>query len=201
MILLSQLRDPERRDFSDLFGAPPGTVWLTLKRLESPDFALAKQRTLEAIFSARKGRTALAAYGFDKPDETGAYLDATDADTMTGIGLIIGAVEIGMLAVAGIEGIQQEVERDGRVVVEPAEVSRANLAMLMRQESVRERFMRAVEELERILVIEKKGFGPSPPGSSQAEETSDPNIVSDAETPTPPAAATSAAPEENFARR
>lgn len=199
MIVLTQLRGAERKDFSDVFAAPPESVWLTIRRLESPDFALARRRTYEAIAAAKNGRDALAAYGFDKPDDDGAYLDVAHSDTMTGVGLIIAAVEIGMLAIGRIEGIEQQVDRDGVTVTEPAEVNRANLAMLMRQESCRQRFMRHAEELQRIFVVEKKGSGASPPGSSQAAGTSAPNTALDAGAPTAPAAAISAVEPDSSA--
>lgn len=163
-------------DLSDFFGS--AGVGVTLRRLTATQVAEARDRALSALVRARQGLDALAAYGFDGEDTNGVRLNVADFNQMTGVGAVIGAVELGMASVISWRGFtidqlgddgQPVLDGAGRPVRIAAPIDRRALAVLMSDDAIQRRLLAEIEKAARILVAEGNGFGSSPGGSSAAD--------------------------------
>lgn len=148
-------------DLSDLL---PG-VKLVVERLDSTQLAAARERALKSVKALSDGMTALAVYGLDQTDATGATVNLADPDQMARIGALIGAVEV---CVDGVKSWNITLDKDA---TEPAPITREALAVLLMDDKVQNRIMAEIHAAARILVAEGKGFGASRNGSSTEGKT------------------------------
>lgn len=137
----------------------PGVAY-TLRRLRSPQMEAAASAAQAAVRDLAKGGEVLAAYGLTPQDlGNGAPLDLSDLEAVAGVGVIIGAVEVLMRALVAWEGVEAV---DGAA----AEITRANLAVLVQDYRERAHLLAEVDAAARVLIVEKKGSRPSPDGST-----------------------------------
>ncbi len=187
MIVLSLLTAPVEVPLPDV---GPG-VSVTLRRLTSPQLALAHARAQDAVRQLGAGMVSAGEYGLDS-------LNPLSPQEMLQAGHLIGAVETAMAALVSWRGICLE---DGS----PAPINRQTLSILLQAEAI-DRVLRAeITAACRILAVttepkdptEGNGSGPSPAGSTaiRPDMTAAPTTAPAARPPTPPA------PAANPARR
>lgn len=166
MIVVGELlTGPVEVKLDDLY---PG-FWVRLNRLTALDLAEARAAALQGLEALRRGRGALALYGLDQPDETGARLNTRDPGQMLRIGRLIEEAEVMVRALVAWGGI---VTATG----EAAPIDRKVLSVVLMDDGISRRLVREVELAARILVQEKNVSGLSPNGSEAGDPTaSDPS--------------------------
>lgn len=160
MIRISLMTGPVDVPLDDLL---PG-LSLRVNRLNSMDFALARDRADTAVQNLREGLSALAEYGLHQPDAVGERLDVTDQAQMFRIGHLIFSTELALLAVASWIG---PVLEDGK----PAPVCRETLSRLLMDERVEQRVLKEIGAAAQIVVAEKKDSPTSLNGTAAEDGT------------------------------
>jgi hypothetical protein len=136
----------------------PGVVY-HLRRLRTQDMQAARQAALGALQAAREGIEALAPYGFDGEDANRVRINPRNVEQMMGVGFVVGAVEVMLLALERWEGVAGD---DGEV----APLDRRHLAILLQDDVETNFLLSQVDEISRLLVTEGNGSAPSPAGST-----------------------------------
>lgn len=158
--------EPVLVDLTDLV---PG-LKISVRPCTSLILIIAQRRMADALEAARNASMSLASYGFDRMDASGARLDPADPNQMLGIGEIIATVEVGMVAIAGWEGVS--IQKGKKKV--PAPINRETLTALFLDNRVRSRMRREFDAASRVLVSEGNASGVLRSGSSGRDRTASP---------------------------
>lgn len=149
------MTEPVEVDLSSLY---PG-VKVRLKRLTTMDQEQAWSVARSILAEAEKGLSALTAYGLDGSDANGVRLSPFSLEQMTGVGYLVGCVEVCLIGILSWEGVTID---DGS----PAPISRETLSLLLQDNALCRRLMEELTQAARILIVEGKDLAGSQDGSS-----------------------------------